>query len=210
MRKHETFEDFRPRKSSRKHGVCSANKRVPPELSEFSLSRFFCLYAIYWLSAITGEKKKGSSAPSCVQCATRARAMTHPATAQAHALHVHAHTHVLCTLVRSYDRCLRRYTLRHSDTAVPRKEFLAHARSMSVSVFWILIVSLRSRVRTIAMRRKGASTWSIILIASWILTSNGLTPGSLSRRGFSASNGTPRYFIKYLFNLWFAKRKKNL
>lgn len=71
------------------------------------------------------------------------------------------HTHVLCTLVRSYDRCLEIYTLRHSDTAVPRKEFLAHARSMSVSVFWILIVSLRSRVRTIAMRRKGASTWSI-------------------------------------------------
>lgn len=134
-----------------------------------------------------------------------ARAMTHPGDdASIRASRVCIRTY--CVHLYVHTTGVSRYTLRHSDTAVPRKEFLAHARSMSVSVFWILIVSLRSRVRTIAMRRKGASTWSIILIASWILISSGLA-GPLYHVTASLLLSALRAILSYLFNLWLRKKK---
>lgn len=165
------------RKTSRKRGAYSANKSPPGAVRIFSV-QIFPTVRQYWLSAITGggrkKRKKKRKFCAIVRAMRNARPMTHPGDgASTRASRVCTRTY--CVHLYVHTTGVSRYTLRHSDTAVPRKEFLAHARSMSVSVFWILIVSLRSRVRTIAMRRKGASTWSIILIAAWILISNGLT-----------------------------------
>lgn len=92
------------------------------------------------------KKKKKKKKEVLRHRACNALAMTHPTTARAHA-------YVLYTLVRSYNRCPEIYTLRHDDTAVPRKEHLARSIDVSLITLNINSIILRSRVRTIAMRR---------------------------------------------------------
>lgn len=50
------------------------------------------------------------------------------------------HAHVLCTLVRSYNRCLEIHITPRRHCRTEKRAPNAHVRSILVSVFWILIV----------------------------------------------------------------------
>lgn len=122
----------------RKRAVCFTNKSSPNSTTvrsfEFQIlpTRIqYCTHIQYTILTIGNNRKKGNSAPSCVQCATRDDSSNDGAST--HASRVC--THVLCTLVRSYDRCLEIYITPQRHCRTEKRVPGAHARSMSVSVF---------------------------------------------------------------------------